>query len=418
MMENAMPQQSVQLSWDGQSVAWKNESEVFVSHDCEQSGLMSLPELTDSSAQLDVAYLPMEWLLVRSISLPLKSPSMVDADMLFQEMADSMDIDANEWWLSWHMDICDDGVAGMVFALPESLRQSMLENPQWNQAKSVLVDGYQRLLANCDGSEACAVLDQDADGAFIGFFDGQAWRGMRRFNGEIASSDIAQIIGSWQAMGFDANQNKLCGRADAALREAMQGLCAHCDIDEWDASVSRNQGNLDMNLQALPVLNLRHGRWATGSTWDIWRVWKRSLFLCGLGLLAWMMVVWVDLYRMDHELTSYQQRIEQAFHQGLPNETVMLDAMGQLRQAAGGKRGAGDHIFLSSLQAVSQVYQATPWQLKLLALRDGRMKMSGQVKDIEALNHIQSALQKALDKDVQIVDTNITGKHVTFRMSW
>jgi len=70
------------------------------------------------------------------------------------------------------------------------------------------------------------------------------------------------------------------------------------------------------------------------------------------------------------------------------------------------------------LDAIAQVYRQQAWQLDTLSLRDGKMEMRGQSKDIEQLNRIQESLQKALHRDVHIVDTNMANQHVSFRMSW
>ena len=129
------------------------------------------------------------------------------------------------------------------------------------------------------------------------------------------------------------------------------------------------------------------------------------------------MGAWHDLNRMDQQVEVYEQRIETAFHQGLPNEPVMLDALAQLRQAAGGE-ASNDTTFLVSLEAVSAVYQSEPWQLKTLELHKGEMHMTGEVKDIKSLNHMQLRLTQALQKDVRIADTNIRGEKVSFRMHW
>jgi len=415
MMTDAMAQGPIRLSWDAKSLLCQTASEVMFAYDCEAQDFSCLPKLESQSVALDHVYLPMDRFVVRAVSLPLKSPHLVDADMLFQEIADTIDLDAEQWWLSWRLSVCDDGVAGMVFAMPESLRLAMQEDVQWNHAKYVLVDGYERLQAHIDGQHACAVIDQDSDGLFMGFYDGQAWRGMRRLNGGIAAQTISQMMRSWQSMGFDAEKDQLVGRANDGVLNELKQLCAHCDVAELFENKSRNEANLALDM--IPSLNLRHGRWSAHSSWVGWKQWKRSFTLCALILLAWFIVTGLDLSSLDRQLEFDQQRIEQAFHQGLPNETVMLDAMAQLRQAAGGN-AAHESVFLQSLQVVSQVYAKRPWQLKLLELRDGNMQMSGTIKDIESLNKMQALLQQKMAKDVKIVDTNIAGKKVSFRMSW
>jgi len=162
---------------------------------------------------------------------------------------------------------------------------------------------------------------------------------------------------------------------------------------------------------------MRHGRWAVRTGWGQWRPWQRSGVLAVALLLVWLLGMGLELSKMNAQISDADARIEAAFHQGLPNEPVMLDALAQLRQAAGGS-ASQNMDFLQGIQAVSAVYQKQAWVLNSLELRDGTMQMSGEVKDIEILNRIQSHLQQALSKDVKIVDTNIAGQKVVFRMAW
>jgi len=134
-------------------------------------------------------------------------------------------------------------------------------------------------------------------------------------------------------------------------------------------------------------------------------------------LLLWLLGMLYQIYEIDQQSDKYSQRIEAAFHQGLPNEPVMLDALAQLRQAAGGGTTRNE-TFLSSLFAVQKIYVIEPWQLSILELRDGEMYMAGEVKDIKTLNQMQQRLKRALQKDVRIVDTNMNGEKVNFRMRW
>jgi len=408
---------SVDISWDGQLIVWKDQENAVHYHAYDAPCFSNVPDLPFQDMQISRLYLPMEWLLVRHVSLPLKQTNMVDAEMLFQELADSSDIDADDWWLTWQLQPCDEGVAGMVFGLPESLRASMQGSEPWANAKEVLVDGYERLQHFLDNEGACFILDQDADGLFFGMHDGQAWRGMRRINGNINPSNYQALLHSGLAMGFDKEECRVCGRIGQDLRDMLDADGLHWQGEILELLPIRHVSNIDMFGEGVSSLNIRHGRWSCRQTWGFLKVWKRSMVLCALLLVAWVLGAVIDIYRLDNQLEEAEQRIEAAFHQGLPHEPVMLDALAQLRKAAG-NGSATNPLFLSSLQAVSHVYKSKAWQLKSLELRGGEMYMAGEISDINALNHMQSMLKSELNRDVHIVDTNMSGKKVVFRMQW
>ena len=418
LIAQAVDKQGINLSWDGKSLAWKKALLSMEKQQCAEQGILAVPELPTVDIALRRVYLPMEWLLVRYVCLPLKQASMVDAEMLFQELADSSDIEADDWWLTWHLHQCDEGVAGMGLGIPESLRESMQLHESWASAQGVLVDGYERLHAYIAKGEPRLVLDQDEEGIFFGVYDGQLWRGMRRLNGDVEQCVWSEILYSCASMGFDSQKDAVCGRVDDTLLLKLEAEHLLWQGQLLEQPKTRHETNLKVcEASEKSAMNLRHGRWAVRHGWGYLRVWKRSAALSVLVLLAWLMGVVGDLNRMDHQIKAYEQRIEAAFHQGLPNEPVMLDALAQLRQAAGGSASA-DTAFLGSLQAVSKVYRSNPWQLKTLELHDGEMNMTGETKDIESLNQMLERLKQALQKDVRIADTNISGKQVSFRMHW
>lgn len=413
---------NIDLSWDTASIVWKDQAggmhaDVRSAVESESLDITELPSLPNENVLLSRVYIPMEWLLVRYVSLPLKQPSMVDVAILFQELADSSDLDANDWWLTWHLNVCESGVAGMVFGLPESLRTSMLASEPWLNAKEVLVDGYERLHVYVEEGQACLVLDQDDEGVFFGVYDGQVWRGMRRLNGDVEAL-WQQLLHSCCAMGFDAQNDPVYGQIYDVLLDKIRVENLIWQGERLNTQRTRHEANLSIcQGDGKAALNLRHGRWSSRREWGYLHIWKRSAALTALVLLAWIVGSVIGLHRMDKQIEVYKQRIEAAFHQGLPNEPVMLDALAQLRQAAVG-RGVADTTFLSSLQAVSEVYKAQAWQLKTLELHDGKMHMTGEVKDIKSLNKIQASLRKSLQKEVSIADTNIRGEKVSFRMLW
>ncbi|MDQ6954703.1 MAG: hypothetical protein Q9M20_04595 [Mariprofundaceae bacterium] len=428
MTQPMQEQLPINVSWNITSVAWKNHDNVMSLYDCPSQEFSSAPDFSDEMIFVGRVAIPMEWLLVRYIALPLKNPDMVDADMLFQELADSSDLDADDWWLTWRIQRCEDGIAGMVFGLPESLRESIQNHAQWSKAKEILIDGYERLQGHIHDTQACMVIDQDDAGVFFGVFDGQTWRGMRRLNHcqgqDRQGADDAlclQIHHSCLAMGYDAQHYQRCGRISADLLAALGNDGATWAGELLEEPQTRHEANL-ASLEAVPidgrkVLNLRHDRWAARHGLGQWQLWKRSAVLCSLLLVAWSFGVLSDLNSMEKQIENATQRIENAFHEGLPNEPVMLDALAQLRQATGGGTTI-DTTFLSSLKAVSAVYRTEDWMLKTLELRDGEMQITGKVKDIETLNRMQASLKKALQKNVKIADTNIRGEQVSFRMQW
>ncbi len=408
---------TVDLSWGTQSMMWKDQEGTVHNHVYDAQCFSVAPDLPFQELMLGRLYLPMEWLLVRHVSLPLKQANMVDAEMLFQELADSSDIDANDWWLTWRLQTCEEGIAGMVFGLPESLRSSMQDNEPWSKTKEVLVDGYERLQQFVHGDTACLILDQDADGLFLGMHDGQVWRGMRRINGSINPASYQELLCSVFVMGFDKKECAIRGHIGQDLSDMLQADELLWQGDVINELASRHAANIDMLDTVIPSLNIRHGRWSLRQGWSFLKVWKRSMMLCALLLVAWLFGTVIDIYRLDDQLKVAESRIEAAFHQGLPHEPVMLDALAQLKKAAGGG-SATNPLFLSSLQAVSHAYQSKPWQLKSLELRDNDMYMAGEISDIKALNHIQSMLKSELNRNINIVDTNMSGKKITFRMQW
>jgi len=134
-----------------------------------------------------------------------------------------------------------------------------------------------------------------------------------------------------------------------------------------------------------------------------------------MGGMAW------QNYQMNHQIEVNQQRIIAAFHKGLPDETVIIDALAQLRKATGNGAGTGGNdaaIWLRQLADINKVYRQIPWQIGELSFNDGRMAMSGQAKDLQTMNRIRKALQQETGKEVKLEDTDLNGSQVKFRLSW
>ena len=366
----------------------------------------------------DCIYLPMECLLSRFVILPLKQSALVDEHMMFHELANHCDIKEDDWWLSWDLKACDEGVAGMLFGLPETWRASMQEQHQAEEhCQFVWVDGYERLQSCLVGADACLVLDQDSEGLFLGVYDGQAWRGMRRMHGDINAISYQEITYTSMAMGFDKKSYAVRGKVGQALLDMILA-----DALLWQGAVvqdlpSRHAANLDIELPVDQGLNLRHGAWRRNQGWKLFKPWKRSIVLLAVLTLLWLLATVVDIYRTDHALSLAEQRIEAAFHRGLPQAPVMLDPLAQLSQAAGVSH-VQNTLFFNDLQAISEVYKKHPWQMRSLEWRDGRMYMAGEVSDIKVLNMMRSELASKLQREVRIEDTNMNAGHVLFRMQW
>jgi len=379
----------------------------------------ALPEMPDDNMHAEHVYLPMEAMLSRAVAFPFASPALVDADMLFQMLNDDVDAKVEEWWLAWHLEPCQDGVAGMVFGMPETWRTSMQESDAWGQVKTIVVDGYERLQAYAELGTASAVVSQDAEGLFFGFFDGEAWRGMRRLNVSTwqASADM-EMIKSLEAMGFDAQQQPVIGIASDAIWQHLRDETWQTDGEVWESLPTRDEANLALSDALSSRLNFRHGRWSAQQIWQRWSFWQRSVMLMLATLMIWFAGTWYQLNQLDAALKDSQARIVAAFHEGLPQAPVMLDALAQLKQAAGGETSQVDTHFLSDLEHIGRVYQTQAWQLDALSLREGKTNMTGSVPSLEKLNQIQTALQQQLKQEVRIVDTQMAKNHVSFRLTW
>ncbi|MDQ6991745.1 MAG: hypothetical protein Q9M11_08455 [Mariprofundaceae bacterium] len=410
---------SIYFSWHHDSIAWQDSSHTISLCDDVLYHDNGLPELADEAIHLAHVYLPIEEMLSRAVQFPFSSPDLVDADMLFQMLNDDVDAKIDDWWLAWHLEPCQDGVAGMVFGMPESWRQSMQHNENWSDAKIIGVDAYERLHVHAEQGIAAVIISQDEDGLFFGFFDGQAWRGMRRLNVSTwQQSEQFQLEKSLQAMGFEAQQHAVVGIASETMWQYLHDQTWQTEGKVWKNLPTRHEANLALDDTSISTLNFRHGHWSAKQVWQRWSFWQRSVTLMLATLMIWFAGTWYQLNQLDTALKNQQARIVAAFHQGLPQATVMLDPLAQLKQATGGESTQVNHLFLSDLEQVGSVYQQQPWQLNALSLREGQMNMTGTVPSLKQLNNIQQALQQKLKQEVRIVDTQMAKNHVSFRMTW
>ncbi len=419
------------VSFDGRNWAARDDAGNHLPLTAAEDGW--LPALPDD-ARVNTLILPIEHLLVRSFSLPLPHPRFIDAGVLAQELDERAGEDAGGWWLAWQAARMEgDGVAGMVFGMPESWRQAIAGDARWQNVRSVLIDGWARLQMHIDGSlpddetrGPVAVVDADADGVFMGVWhpgigsDG-VWRGMRRLNRGV--SDIEELadqcLRSLTAMGWSAASQPVLGRVEKELLQALR-------LDAWRGEVVETVAELPGRSQVYvtggqrPALNFRHGRWAASSNSNGLAMWRRPMAMAAAILVIWLVGSIYQIHALSVQAEGYRQQINDAFHQGLPDEPVMIDALAQLRRAAGG-RADGNHslaLWLKQLAAIHRVFQKMPWEMQELEWREGRLTLAGKAANLERLNQIREALQQQSGREVKLADTDLSGDKVSFRMHW
>jgi len=416
---------------DGNTITLSAEDAV------DQAGI-TLPELPDA-AVVSVLLLPAEYLLGRSFSLPLAQTRFLDQDILGQELEEHSSEQAEDWWLVWHGGPAEHGVSGLMFGMPETVRKQIDAHESWRQVRYIGVDIWARLNASLQASpnaelsgDAIAVLDADATGICFGVCSGDGgdqsaetfWHGMRRLNWEPGSlqhqcTELAEnILRSLRAMGWD--DDIAVGRLPAILQDALNLSSWQGERVELSSLPCRNEANLAVDT--LTQMNFRHGRWRARSPLGNLRPWRRTLVLASVLTIIWITGMMWQNHRLNVQLEEAQQRIVAAFHTGLPNESVMIDALAQLRKAAGGKpAGTSAHdasVWLQQIVGVHRVYQQIPWKIRELEFHNGKMTMSGTAADLQTMNRIRDALQKQTGKKVKLQDTDLSGAEVKFRMAW
>lgn len=387
-----------------------------------------LDSSTVAGSAADVLVLPLEQVLLRSVHLPLKSVGLIDADILSQELADRAGIEPDEWWLSWDMAVVEDGVAGIVVGIPRSWCDEISTHPFWQVLTHASVDASVRLeaLRNVSFHSAEAIVDEDESGLFVGYFDGQTWRGIRRINrpvheGSSLDSMLDEAWMSLEAMGFEASSGVLHGQlsqqSQAYFEQRATALGFAIEIKLLETLPDRLQANLDAWDEKLPVLNLRHGSWKAGPGWQKVKPWRRTFALALAGVVLWSAMTWSDIASMQSEQEVYQQRMIDSFHQALPDQPI-VDALAQLQQAVSGGTQGDAMLLLTQLQGISQAFKQTPWQVTDLIFRNQEMVMTGQSKDLTSVNHLRNLVEQQVGHSVSVVDTDLADQFVKFRMKW
>jgi len=425
--------QGLTVSFDGRDwQAVSRDGQIIALTAGEEQWLPELPE----GFVCEHLILPLEAMVSRVFHLPLKNPRLLDADILAQELDDRADVEPDAWWLAWHaaknLTSGTEQVVGMVFAMPMAWKQALEASPAWQQASMVGIDacfGLQRYIENSARLEmdesATAVFDADQDGVFFGLWQNGAWLGMRRINrdGRALEDMVEDIKHSLSAMGHDVEL------AYAATGLLDDGLLTALDFQEWTGTTEvignlpgRHAANRS-RLASLPtdsrVLNFRHGRWSVTGFSQI-RLWKRALLLATLLLLLWLLGMAWQHYTLSRLASIYQQQIISAFHQGLPEEKAMIDPLAQLRRAVGGGKGVStsDSGLPQQLAAVHHAYKKTTWDMRELEWSDGRMTIVGKTDSLQTLNRVRQTLQQQTGTEIKLLDTDLNGKQVRFRIQW
>lgn len=399
-----------------------------------------LPDLPEGAC-CEQLLLPVEQCLVRVFSLALTSPRLIDAGILGQELDDRASIEIDAWWLAWlaasggqPVALASPRVAGVVFGIPSGWKEAIDAASAWQQVRLVTVDASLRLgrhlRPELDDQAWVAIFDADRDGFFFGLWHSGVCYGMRRVNrcDAYAGYLAEEVNRTLQAMaGEECVIGHVTGVLDASLLQALQLPSWQGQVEPEGALPTRHQASLasvsnasGVAVSAAASVNFRHGRWAASRGVAWLRPWYRTLSLAGMLLLLWITGMGYQIHRLHTNLVAEQQKIVQAFHQGLPDEKVMIDALAQLHRAAGssGTTSPQTARWLQQVAVIHQVYKATPWQMGELEWRDGSMKMSGKAANLQLLNVIRQSIQKQTGGDVKLLDTDLSGQQVTFRMQW
>ena len=411
---------AVNISWCPQGLGIQGDGNnitfIPISNE-EATPLPSIPDWVDTPHCI---YLPLEETLTRHIQLPLKSTKHLDADMLLQELSDNAGIEPDDWWLTWRMKNTDDGIAGLVFGIKKDLQTQIQDTAVWQNTPLLLIDGWQRLQIwlNDESDAGIAVVDCDAEGMFFGFYQAGTWQGMRRLNGNM-DDNATQVLWSLQAMGFVAETMPATGRFSTEIATHFPQQSENVQIT--DDLPKRHLANLSLTTPAnndKKTLNIRHGKWANKQTSAATKAWYRPTLLAALIGFLWLGSMVTSNLQLEAQLEIMQDDITAAFHRGLPEQPVIIDALAQLRQAAGVNTSENSRAVSQQLYALSQTFIKTPWEMQDFSMGKRGISLAGKIKDLDTLNQVRNNLSAKLGRDVQIADTDLKGNQVTFRMRW
>ncbi len=422
---------SLLAAWDGQKL-WLGEGDAEPV--CVDAESIEEPQLADSSVaagdNITALLLPMEQLLIRPFALPLANARLLDREIVAQELDELTGEEMDDWWITWVVDQSSSGVAGMAFAMPESIRQEMVASEAWAGCELVAPDGWVRLARHIKDyqGQCCAVVDADAEGVFAGVYEQGCWLGMRRINrkGRKDENLLQDILRSLTAMGFDASSDDMLGQMDEVLVAGLSDGVSWWRGETTNDLLPRQQvtlATLAENME-MPMVNFRRGAWAVRSNWAAgFSAWRRAAVMAAVFVLLVLGLDIAEVVRLDYRAKSLRADIEAAFHRGLPAEKVMLDAIAQLRAAVGGGTAtAGANELLLQLQGISAAKSdaevASRWQLQELDFKSGEIRLFGAADDLATVNRLRDLLAAKLAAEVVIEDTELSSGKVRFRMRW
>ncbi len=419
----------MRLNWCPAGIGIKDAegSISFSRHDEQTDDIFpDFSELPDIPGTL---YVPLEHLLVRTFSLPLKQPRLLDASILAQELADTAGIEPDEWWLSWAAGKTETGISGITLALPAETKQTIESHPVLQHTPVVIADGWARLNSWLDEQEnpdesGIAVIDTDAEGAFFGVYNQGIWQGIRRLNGDMHDSEtrttiIQQLGWSLQAMGFDSESMPAIGRLTPEMAELFQYGAEESTRKIEGNLPQRHLLNLMLPSRSPQGLNFRHGKWAARKKSAIASNWYRPMILAASLCFLWLAGTATNNYRLESQIAEKQDEIIAAFHRGLPEQPVIIDALAQLQQAA--RQGGGSSASASvsrQLGVISGAYKKKPWQMKEIKIDNKGMMVAGKAETMESLNQVRENIAAESATDVTIADTDLSDNQVTFKVTW
>ncbi len=397
-------------------------------------------ELPAPDAPVRCLWLPVEWVAPKPFSLPVAHPRFLDTAVIAGEWEEAIGEDAAHLWLAWCAARAgaeegakgEAGVAGLMAAMPEAWREAL---DALAPLSHVRIDALDRLEqrrregAPLPGGEAVAVLDADAEGVCFGVWQGAKeggfWRGASRLNDAASGGPAGEDAREWlraalAAMGWREG-GPVIGRLDAA----RAAWFADFGGERGEALPARAAATLDAGAALLASgaagggIEFRHGAWAARASLAGLQRWRGAALLAGLALALWTGGMAWENHRLHQRIEAAQARIEAAFARALPGQPV-IDALAQLRQAAGGNAaGSGaTRRWLAAMDALARVFAEEPWTIHELEWRDGGMRMRGEVKDLQALNRLRERLAKALGRQMRLDDTELGKDRVGFRMAW
>ncbi len=420
------------ISWCPLGVAIR-DVEGNIDYRTHPEPVSDISEIPADIGNVSTFYLPLETMLTRTFNLPLKHVRHLDAAMLAQEFADVAGINPDAWWLAWQAHQTETGISGIALGLPKKTQATIQNHPVLQQTPVLLADGYARLSNWLSDNTYCdehsfAVIDADAEGVFFGFYRTGSWQGMRRLNADMHDTTAAeavsqQLIWSLQSMRFSLDEMPITGRLTSEMAKLFPVTVAELPVQTEDALPQRHILNLMLPEPAANtprILNIRHGKWAVRRKSSMPRSWYRPAILALSLSVLWLALTTMNNYQLETLLHSKQDEITSAFHRGLPNQPVMIDALAQLRQASnlGGSGSDGGLHITHQLSIISKVFEQHAWQMQDLRIDDEGTQVTGKVKDLDTLNTIREKLAQEASTSVQITDTDLNGDAVAFKVRW